>query len=305
MASVTKPMMLDETGKQIVDKLGNVVSSLNDLKKFELANGAGAHNSLYRGRDLTNVYTSSEICDMIASGDLSDLYVGDYFKKTISSTYAGSEDVDIQIAGFNCYMNVGETPVTRNHAVVVMKDCSKKKAQMHVTSTGDYVANDPANKTDGGYPATNMFTEVIPSFDNAFQAALGSSHVINRVKGVLLANAMNKDLIPAGITSSKGATTGWAWMDERSGLMTESELYGSPVFSSSGYDTGEACIQLPLFALNPAARIAGLGRGGSIMWYWLRNVATSTHFCGCSYYGDASYNSASYASGVRLRFLIG
>lgn len=301
-STVTKPMMLDETGQQIVDRLGNIVTSLNDLKKFELANGAGAHNSLYRGKDLTNVYASSEICDMIASGDLSDLYVGDYFTKSISSTY-GNESIDCVLGGFNCYMNVGDTALTRNHAVIVMKDCMKTKAQMHKTTSGDYESGSAKNTTAGGYPGTDLYQEVIPAYDNALQAALGSAHVIQH--RVLLANVVNTENKSAGLNTQVGCSTNWQWYDERAGLMSEAELYGAPIFSSSGYDQGEACMQLPLFTLNPAARIAGLGRGGSRMWYWLRSVATSTDFCICDSVGCAHYDTASDASGVRLRFLIG
>jgi hypothetical protein len=87
--------------------------------------------------------------------------------------------------------------------------------------------------------------------------------------------------------------------------MTEAEVYGAPVFSSSGYDTGEACIQLPLFALNPSSRVAGKGRNGSRQWYWLRSIANSTGFCSVYSNGSAAYGSASHAYGVRLRFLIG
>lgn len=301
MATVTKPIMLDETGKQIVDAMGNVVNSINGLRKFELANNAGAHNGLYRGKDLTNTYTSNEICDMIASGDLSDLYVGDYFTKSITTTFGGTEQIDIQLGGFGCYKNVGDTPVMRNHAVAVMKDCFKTKAQMYKTPSGEYVNDAQYNKTEGGFVATDMYTETIPVYTNALQQAIGSTHIIQR--RALLTTAINPTEQSAGIGT--GRSNNWGWFDELAGLMTEAELYGAPVFSSSGYDTGEACIQLPLFALNPASRIAGLGRNGSRMWYWLRSIANSAGFCYCSYDGNASYYGASSAGGVRLRFLIG
>jgi hypothetical protein len=81
--------------------------------------------------------------------------------------------------------------------------------------------------------------------------------------------------------------------------MSEIELYGSIVWSSNGYNTGTAKHQLPLFAkapkyINPTRT-----------WFWLRDVATAAHFCYCGRYGDAYYDNASTARGVRPRFLIG
>jgi hypothetical protein len=298
--TVTKPIILDETGNKIVDAMGNIVTSLNDLKKIQLANNAGAHNGLYRGKDLSNTYTDTEIYDMISTGDLSDLYVGDYFKKSITSTIGGTEDIDVQIAGFNCYYNVGDTALTRNHAVVVTKDCVQTLAQMHITSSGAYESGN-ANTTVGGYVATDMYKTTLPAYANALQQAIGSTHIISR--RALLTTGINDTDQSAGIDT--GRSNAWSWYDELVGLMTEAEVYGAPVFSSSGYDTGEACIQLPLFALNPSSRVAGKGRNGSRQWYWLRSIANSTFFCCVSTHGLASYADASHAGGVRLRFLIG
>jgi hypothetical protein len=288
--TVTKPIILDETGNKIVDAMGNIVTSLNDLKKIQLANNAGAHNGLYRGKDLSNTYTDTEIYDMISTGDLSDLYVGDYFKKSITSTIGGTEDIDVQIAGFNPYYNVGDTALTRNHAAVVTKDCVQTLAQMNTTNT-----------TVGGYVATDMYKTTLPAYANALQQAIGSTHIISR--RALLTTGINNTDQSAGIGT--GRSNAWSWYDELVGIMTEAEVYGAPVFSSSGYDTGEACIQLPLFALNPSSRVAGKGRNGSRQWYWLRSIANSTYFCHVNYYGYAIYGNASDAGGVRLRFLIG
>ena len=73
--------------------------------------------------------------------------------------------------------------------------------------------------------------------------------------------------------------------------MSEVEVYGATVWSSSGYDTGTACMQLPLFAKDKACI------NNRSAYYWLKDVATASYFCfvadngraGCNGAGDASY----------------
>ena len=79
--------------------------------------------------------------------------------------------------------------------------------------------------------------------------------------------------------------------------MSEVEVYGATVWSSSGYDTGTACPQLPLFAKDKACI------NNRSAYYWLKDVATASNFCFVDGYGDANYNYAGLArSYVRPRF---
>ena len=59
---------------------------LNDQFLNVMADNAAAHNSIYRGKNLTNVYTVDEICKRISDGTFKDLYIGDYFD-TVSYTH--------------------------------------------------------------------------------------------------------------------------------------------------------------------------------------------------------------------------
>lgn len=43
------------------------------------------HNCIYRGKDLTNVYTVDQMYSMIHSGNFDDLFLGDYFTKSITT----------------------------------------------------------------------------------------------------------------------------------------------------------------------------------------------------------------------------
>ena len=81
--------------------------------------------------------------------------------------------------------------------------------------------------------------------------------------------------------------------------MSEIEVYGSIVWSSSGYDTGTAKVQLPLFANNKYAM------NNRSSYYFLKDVASADNFCRCSDYGEADSGDASSAgSYVRARFVI-
>lgn len=81
--------------------------------------------------------------------------------------------------------------------------------------------------------------------------------------------------------------------------MSEIEVYGATVWSSSGYDTGNAKMQLPLFI---HSRSAMNDRTGG---YWLKDVASSADFCICNDGGRATYDGAIGTwRYVRPRFII-
>lgn len=85
---------LDSTGlskvlqliKSYVDdhSSGSSSGSSSDIY-LSLPKTAQAHNSTYRGKDITSYVTSGEIKSMIQNGTYDDVFVGDYF--TISGTY--------------------------------------------------------------------------------------------------------------------------------------------------------------------------------------------------------------------------
>lgn len=82
-------------------------------------------------------------------------------------------------------------------------------------------------------------------------------------------------------------------------LMSEVEVYGSPIWSSSGYDTGIAKVQLPLFVNSRRAM------NSRTSWYCLKDVASSSRFCVCNDTGSAYYSGAGNTwNGVRPRFIL-
>lgn len=74
-----------------------------------IADGAGAHNSIYRGKNLGTSVTAEQY-KAISDGTFAGLYVGDYW--VISG-------VTYRIAGFDYYLHNGDTDTTKHHAVIV------------------------------------------------------------------------------------------------------------------------------------------------------------------------------------------
>ena len=263
---------------------------LNEQFVNVFSNSAAAHNSIYRGKNLTDVYTVDEICQRISAGTFEDLYIGDYFDISITTSLGGTETVRCVLAGFDIMWNNGDTAFTKHHAVIVPKDCFKTTAKMNDT-----------NETTGGYAGSKMHTETLPVYAEALQTAL-NNHIISHRE--LLSTAVSttgNSNAGAGFT---GYASGWAWKDCLLRLMSEIQVYGSTVLSSSFYDTGNANIQFPLFRLAPNLKVAGLGHNGSRMWYYLSAVVSAAAFADCSYVGNSNDNSAAGDGGVRPYFCI-
>lgn len=254
------------------------------------ANNAGAHNGIFRGKDLTNLGIE-EICRRISNGSFEDLYIGDYFDITINAE--GSEIVRCILAGFNMYLYNGDTSFTSNHAVIVTKNCLKT---MHSMNT--------ANITEGGFVGSDMWKTTIPLYNTAFGSIFGSHLLSHRT---LLTNTVNANLVSNAGAGNTGASSSCAWTDTKLSFLSEIQVYGSNVVSSSLYDVGCDNLQLPLFALDPTAKVCGIGgtASGDMRYYWLRNVASVSDFAYVNNYGNSSSSGAYRLRGVRPIFCIG
>ena len=239
-----------------------------------------------------------------------DIYVGDYFKmsraisayeRTGQHQTTGSQYVTI--AGLDTMMNNGDqgNGVDYHHAVMVAGQGFGGtqhfgRSRMNATGTNE-----------GGYKASEMNTlvlgEVTSTGSTAADATINQqlyaefgSHLKTtreRVSNAINATGYNR------FGSATGCANSWEWLSAQAILMGEIEVYGSIIWSSSGYDTGNANVQLPLFAFSKQAQ-----NNHSAYW-WLRDIANATRFCYVSDDGSASITEAGGASGcVRPRFII-
>ena len=232
-----------------------------------LADGAGAHNSLYRGKYLGSTPTTEQYA-AISAGTFKDLYIGDYW--TING-------VNYRIAAFQNYNNCGETATTTHH-VVIVPDTALYNATMNAT-----------NITTGGYVGSVMYKTNLATAKTTIKAAF-SGHVLSH--RICLTNAV-----------SNGKASGVAWYDSEVDLMNEQMAYGCGVFSPvSDGSTVPASFrveksQLPLFALNP-------GMIGIRAAYWLRDIVSATFFATVDDNGFANCYYAGASLGVRPAFCI-
>ena len=265
----TEQMLIHDGNGVKVITVENLHKGLqNDIDSVRnvLADGAAAHNCIYRGKYLGNSVTEEQYA-AISSGKFTDLYIGDYWV---------INGVTYRIAAFDYYYNCGDTNFTKHH-VVVVPDTFLYKAQMNTS-----------NVTTGGYTGSAMYKSNLAQAKTTIKAAFGSAHVLT--KRELLTNAVN------GNTPS-----GWAWFDSDVELMNEVQVYGSVAWGAhdgNAYNVASGDGQFPLFMFD---RTKLHNRED----YWMRDVASATHFSIVDGDGYALGGNASYSLGVRPAFCIG
>ena len=230
-------------------------------------NNAGAHNAIYRGKNLGTSVTTAQY-NAITAGTFDDLYIGDYWV---------INGVTWRIAAFDYYLHCGDSNLTTHHAVIVPDTCLY-----------NHVMND-TNTTDGGYVGSKMYKKGLEQAKTTIKAAF-SGHVLSH--RIYLTNAV-----------ANGKPSAGAWCDSEVDLMCEEMVYGTGIFrpTSDGstvpanYRVEKS--QLPLFTHEPS-RICNRN------YWWLRDVVTAARFARVNIDGFAAYYYASYSFGVRPAFCI-
>lgn len=249
----------------------NLAAAVNQPVRDEIApllfNNAGAHNAIYRGKNLGSSVTAAQYAE-IAAGTFKDMYIGDYW------TIGG---VNYRIAAFDYYLNCGDTNTTAHHVVLVPD-----------TNLYSHVMND-TNITTGAYVGSKMYTEGLEQAKTTIKAAF-SGHVLSH--RIYLSNA-----------TSNGKASAGAWVDSEVDLMCEHMVYGNGVFSPvsdgstipNNYRVEKS--QLPLFQHEPS-RICNRAS------WWLRDVISASYFAFVNSSGYARSYYASFSLGVRPAFCI-
>ena len=237
------------------------------------------------GRNLVTVLGAANAAAAFAAlrtradaGNFNGLRLDDYIDVS-SMTIDGSaisnsnQRLRFEIAGFDTYLNVGDTPTTSHHILMISKNCVLQKA-MNSTATNA-----------GGYAASEL-----------------KAYLNDQVKTGLV-NAIG--ITPKTVHRLLDNKTDWAWLAETVFIPTEVEVFGHQAWSNNkGYSTGSS-VQWPLFSEFPQKRIANWN--GSRWWWWEASPRTddSALFCLCDNSGYANYSSADNSNGgVRFAFLV-
>lgn len=288
----------------------NQDGALKQISKYQLVRG------LLRPRykDITSYFTDGTLWDRIAGkngySEYEDLYPGDYFDmgRTVTcpniqeDTYntVGSQWVTIASLG-GLHYNGSSAYISYNHLVMV-----PGKGYSGSFHFGRHRMN-PTNTTSDGYVASEMNTKILG--DVATEGSIDEGATINqqlyyifgshlKTTNELLTNSINTTGYNRFGTNG-GCSNGWTWTNVQACLMSEIEVYGSIVWSSSGYDTGTAKRQFELFAMDERA----INNRSS--YYWLKDICSASYFAAVNRGGFADYLGASFAGYyVRPRFVL-
>ena len=209
------------------------------------------------------------------------LKVGD--QKTINGhTYV--------IAGLNP-MKGTSTPyrVTANHVgLIVIPHTTQAWNASGNTSTG-------ADSRGAGYLNSDLHYYLKNTVLPMCNTDLGADNLIAHSK--LLTNAVNTTGYNR-FGEATGCSSGWTWeSDCKICALSEVQVYGGTVWSSSGYNTGEACRQLDVFQAYSHTEIFGSE------YPWLRDVVSASYAASADNLGHALLNPASNANYVAALIL--
>lgn len=255
-------------GARDANRMNEALNTIMPMIDAIVTTGAGAHNSIYRGKSLGSAVTEAQWA-AINAGTFDDMYIGDYW------TIGG---VTYRIAAFDYYLRTGDTETTTHHVTLVPDGAMYS-----------YGMND-TNVTTGGYVNSKMYTTGLANAKTTINNAFGSAHILTHRQ--YLCNAV-----------SNGKPSGGSWYDSTVELMTEQNVHGGKVFGTS--TDGSTVPQLhtvdtsqyPLFAFRPDLI-------SNRTTFWLRDVVSAVDFAIVTSYGVAGCATASNARGVRPAFSI-
>jgi hypothetical protein len=285
----------------------------------------GSHNvSRKEPKDITEYYSDGTLWQRLNGTNgfslYEDIYVGDYFQMSRAITapnqdsqYATTGTKWVTIAGIDTLMGNGDSftegdndalnPTSGKHHLVMIP--GKGFDGSEPNHFGRKRMNS-SNTTAGGYQGSEMFSSTLGSVASSGSTASGAT-INQQLKAEFGSHLKTiRELLSISINSSgynrlgaaSGCSNSWNYFSVQACLMSEIEVYGSIVWSSSGYDTGFAKNKLPVFNDTRAMN-------NRSSYYWLRDVASAASFCHVYYIGFAYCNHASYANiYVRPRFVI-
>lgn len=241
------------TGEEIDQKIANF-----DDAYAVINYSATNHNGIFRGKDLTNVYTIEQMYTMIHSGNFDDLFLGDYFTKSITTdiyTHFTGAEFDSGTTYYEMDGTINDRTWTETSDTEPQSDktyATKLTKTENVTlmfAAFDYYYNmgdtalathhavlipktffattakmNPTSTTAGGYYNSDMHQITLPCYAKSLKTALGNH---------LLAH---KTWLTTTVNTSASSASAWETTELQ--LMNEVQLYGTMVWSSSAYEVG-------------------------------------------------------------------
>lgn len=253
------------------------LEGLEYYHKNAIPKNSGAHNSLYRGKDITDLFYDGTLSQQIAAQTFDDIFIGDYIiGKTSGRKYL--------VADINYRLHCGDTECTTPH-ILMIPEKIMGEAQMNSSNT-----------TSGAYIGSAMYKTHLATYKTIIKNDFGTEHILT-----------HRNHLQNAITSNY--ESGGTWYDSDIELMNELMVYGSNIWHNiqsgtawpNNYEIDKS--QLSLFQHRKDLIVAFNDAGERKAW-WLRSVASSSNFCYVYSYGNAGNGIASNSNGVRPAFLI-
>lgn len=277
---------LSDVNERMAEKsaLNSLASTVNDIRT------TGISSRRLARKDFTSyglTWFINTLKKAVADQDLEKygMKVGDYIKVTHDSkTY------NYVIAGLNTMRgSVGSYRVTQSHVGIIVdtNDTHAWNASGNTyQSTNTYSTGGTwtTGASAAGYANCDLHYYLTTTVLSNVESDLGSANLLSHYK--LYGNSINTTGYNR-FGSNGGCTNSWAWYaNQKICALSEIQVYGSIVWSSSGYDTGEACRQLDVF------RVYNMNEIFEGRYPWLRDVASASHACFVANYGHAYYDTA-------------
>jgi len=261
-----------------------------------------SHNAFFIYRNITSYYQDGSLWDRIAGtngyDEMEGIFPGCYFDMSKNITAPGSPsnitgNKTVIVLGCNSRKGTGPNGnvLSFNHLV-----CGSERwfggGNMNSTRT-----------TVGGYYNSNLNQTIIGQVTSTGNTSGTINEQLyaefgNHLKSynTFLSSRINENN-PNKNNSVLGASDQWTDTFVQAMLFSETEIYGTTIFSSSGFDCGCEKIQLPAFRNSPdlVNRRAG---------YWLRDVQTKETFCLVNGRGRAGSEYAENTACFRVSFVL-
>ena len=264
-------------------KINGSLKKYADEKARNKINALIDQDELITDRDRKTDFDLAVLKQAVAENNLEKYGLKPGDQKTINGhTYV--------IAGLNP-MKGTTTPyrVTQNHVGLIVIP--------HTTHAWN--ADGKTTEVSGGHGAGYMNSELHAYLKSDIlpmcNTDLGAANLIGHSK--LLTNAVNANGYNR-YGEATGCSSSWTWeADCKICALSEVQVYGGTVWSSSGYDTGEACRQLDVFQKYSHTEIFG----GE--YPWLRDVVSASYAALADSIGYACIDAASFAYHVAALIL--
>ena len=224
-------------------------------------NSSDSHNAFYVERDIRSWYQDGSLWDRIAGtngyDEMEGIFPGCYFDmsrgiNTTGSQYTGSNK--IIIAALNHFKS--EYGIVKNH-ITLVPDLHFGKSRLNDadTFTGGFVNSEMFKSTLGSPATTGNITGTI---NEQLYAEFGN-HLITYSE--LLTSSFSQSNANNRHHGYNGVTSSWTEKQIQSCLLSEEQVAGTIMWSTSGWEGGRVRGQFPLFRYKPNM----IKR-----WIWLR-----------------------------------